>query len=1123
MSDDHHDLGPAAVNPVAAWLQSLGLERYAPMFESHGIDLHSLPLLAESELAELGVLLGHRRLLLKGIATLDGARFEPVAATLPARDAERRQLTVLFCDLVGSTALAQRLDAEVLRELMHAYQQCCGGVIARYDGHVAQYRGDGLFVYFGFPQAHEDDAERAVRAALEIVPAVNRLFDTEPLQVRIGIATGPVVVGESGAGDASVPSAAVGETPNVAARLLALASPDQIVIAPSTHRLLGNTFEIEDLGDHKLKGIDVPVRARRIRGLARSESRFDATRSARYTPFVGREHEVALLLARWEHAREGEGQVVLLAGEPGIGKSRIAQVLRERLADTPHLRLQYQCSPYHSGSAFYPLIEQLTRAAGFERDDTPERKLDRLEAILALSAEELPTIGPLFAALLSLPIDRYPPRMLSPQKHKELTIAALVDQPVRLGKQQPVLMICEDAHWIDPSTLETMALMVERIRHAAILLVVTCRPEFVPPWTGHGNVTLLHLNRLSKRHGAAMTDRLTGGKALPDEVLTQILERTDGVPLFVEELTKAVLEADFLHDAGDRWELSGPLPPLAIPSTLQDSLMARLDRLAPPIKEVAQIGACIGREFDHELLAAVAPTSAGELHDALDKLVASGLIFRQGSVPEATYSFKHALVQDVAYDGLLKSRRQQIHGRIARSLVADFKDRAKARPELLALHLTRAGLIDQALPQWRTAARSAIANNRHREALGYVDAGLALVDRASVELRASHEVGLLVSGAGCHWVLTGYACEAAAALWARAEALLEGVTDQRLLILALMGINICAYAGADTRKALATAERLVSLGQATSDTDSKVVAFAAVGPTLYQQGQYEHCKRLLEFVVETYETDRRTGYGRLNDAKVTACSWLSWIHLTAGRLDQARHYARMAIDHASAIAQPFVLTQALSVGVRPFAEAGDCEEALDLCRRCIELCDAQNLPFWKGWAMVYEGVAQMRLGQHVRAEERLAQAIAHLVAGGGRSDLGHMYAWRTLALAHLGRFDEARRDYEVGRADCVETGQLLALTELAYARGVTELLDPGAEAGAAEHWLHAALTDARSSGMRLIELRAATALARLWRQQGKPHQARELLAPLYGCFTEGFECADLKEARVLLEQLDAGR
>jgi tetratricopeptide (TPR) repeat protein len=662
--------------------------------------------------------------------------------------------------------------------------------------------------------------------------------------------------------------------------------------------------------------------------------------------------------------------------------------------------------------------------------------------------------------------------------------------------------------------------MAERIRHCAILLVITCRPEFVPQWTRHGNVTLLNLNRLSKRHGAAMMQRLTGGKSLPDEVLTQILARSDGVPLFVEELTKTVLESGILRDTGERYELSGPLPPLAIPSTLQDSLMARLDRLAL-IKEVAQIGACIGREFDHELLAAVTPIGAGELRDALDKLVASGLIFNHGSTPEETYSFKHALVQDVAYEGLLKSRRQQIHERIARALSGQFKDRAKARPELLALHLTRAELIDQALPQWRTAARTAIANNRHREALGYVDAGLALVGRSAPELRANHEVGLLVLGAACHWVLTGYACEEAAVFWGRAEALLAGVTDQRLLILALTGINICAYAGADTRKALATVEQLVALGEATLDTDSKVVAFAAVGPTLYQQGQYERCKRLLEFVVDTYETEGRAGYGRLNDSKVTACSWLSWTHLTAGELDQARRYARMAIDHATAIAQPFVLSQALSVGARPFAEAGDCAEALELCRRCIELCDAQNLPFWKGWAMVYEGVAQLRLGQHELAQARLAQAIAYLTASGGRSDLGHMYASRMHALAHLGRFDEARRDHELGRADCVQTGQLLAQVELAYARGVTELLDPHADADAAEHWLHSALAGARSNGMRLIQLRVATSLAGVWQRRGEHDKAHGLLAPIYAGFTEGFDCIDLKEARALLDGLRA--
>jgi tetratricopeptide (TPR) repeat protein len=929
-----------------------------------------------------------------------------------------------------------------------------------------------------------------------------------------------VVVGRDGAEDASEPVAAVGETPNLAARLGALAEPDQVVIAPSTHRLLGSTFRIRDLGEHRLKGIEAPVRARLVRGVARSESRFDAARAGHCTPLVGRESEVALLLARWQIAREGDGQVVLLRGEPGIGKSRIAQVLRERLADTPHLRLLYQCSPYHSGTAFYPLIEQLTRACGFDRHDSPDSKLDKLEATLRLDPAKSPGVAPLFAALLSLPIDRYPARMLSPNKQKELMIAALIDQVRRVSTQQPVLMICEDAHWADPSTLETMALLIEQIRYSAVLLVITCRPEFAPPWVGQGHVTLLHLNRLARRECEAMTQQVSGAKALPPEVVAHIMERTDGVPLFVEELTLAVLEADLLRDAGEYWELKKPLRSLSIPSTLQDSLMARLDRLGP-IKEVAQIGACIGREFDHELLAAVVPANAAELDDALARLIDSGLIFLHCRVPEAIYSFKHALVRDIAYDGLLKSRRLKIHGTIAHTLAYAFKDRARARPELLALHLTRAGLADEALPQWRLAARSAIANNRHQEALGYVDAGLELVERVSAESRADHEVGLLVSGAACHWVLTGYACHEAAALWARVETRLDEIKDQRLLIMALMGINICAYAGADTQKALATAERLVSLGTATTDTDTKVVAFSTVGPILHQQGQFERCTRLLEFVVDAYETDRRTGYGRLNDAKVTACNWLSYCRLAAGQLDRARQYARMAIDHATEIAQPFVLSQALSVGARSFVEAGDYAVSLELCRRCIELCDSQNIPYWKGWAMAYEGIALVRLGRFAEAETCLARALAHLSASGGRSDLGYVHAARAMALAHLDRFDEARRQIDRGHDDCVATGQLIALTDLAYARGETALLDPACDDTLAERWFSVALADARSRSLKLTELRAAMALARLWRQQGKRHEASALLAPVFSGFSEGFACQDLREAKALLDALNA--
>jgi len=1114
------------MNPLSTWLRDSGLAQYLPLFEQHSIDLRSLPLLTDADLAELGVPLGHRRLLLKAIAEL--GRAAPPAESLSAaqgdrtpRDAGRRQLTVLFCDLVGSTALAQRLDPEALRDLMRGYQQACGAVIERYAGHVAQYLGDGLVVYFGWPQAHEDDAERAVRAALEIIAAVHRVAGPESLQVRIGIATGAVVVGETGAGDASVPSAAVGETPNLAARLQGLAGPDQIVIASATHRLLGDSFEVEDLGDHSLKGIDGPVRARRIRGVARTESRFDASHAGRYTPFVGREPEVALLLARWEQAREGEGQVVLLVGEPGIGKSRITQVLRERLVATPHTRLGYQCSPYHSGSAFYPIVEQLERAAGFERDDGPERKLDKLEAVLVLSADERPGVTPLFAALLSLPIDRYPPRMLSPQKHKELTIAALVDQAIGLAGQQPVLMICEDAHWIDPSTLETLALAVERFRQAAILLLITCRPEFVPPWTGHGNLTLLNLNRLSRRNGAQMMQRLTGGKPLPAEVLAQILDRTDGVPLFVEELTKHMLEAGLLRDTGKRYELSGPLPALAIPSSLQDSLMARLDRLAP-VKEVAQIGACIGREFSHELLAAAALLPEEELNTALDKLVASELVFRQGSGPEATYSFKHALVQDAAYESLLKSRRQQIHERIARALEKDFPDAVKARPEVLALHLTRAGLIDAALVQWIAAAWLGQANHRFREALRHVDSGLAIVERASAGQRADREIELLNAGAGCHFALTGYASAPAAALLARAEALLDQASDPRVVVHALSGIASRAYVAGDLPKATAMAERCLALAEETRDVAERVAAHFLAALPLCQQCEFERARRLLEFAVENYGPAQRA-YFRGNDDKVSACIWLALIHLSIGCADQARRHLRLAVDHAAAIAHPFALSLALGRGSMRLADLGDYEEALDMSRRCIELCDAQSLPYWKGWAMVGEGAALLGLGQPERAEVRLTEAAAQLATTGTRIDSGYLRAWRAIALAQLGRYDEARREADGGRDLCLQSGQQLALPRLAYARGVVELLDHGADEGAAEQWFGTALAEAHARGLRMDELCAATALARLWQQQGKPQAARELLLPIYGWFSEGFDCAGLKDAKALLDQLGTGR
>ncbi|KAK48016.1 adenylate cyclase [Caballeronia jiangsuensis] len=1107
------------MDPLSTWLGELGLERYATVFEANGVDLESLPLLTDRDLAELGMLLGHRRRLLDALSHPQPQREAARQAPLPSRGhrapGERRQLTVLFCDLAGSTELAQRLDAEELHEVMRIYQETCARVVTRYEGHVAQYLGDGVLVYFGFPQAREDAAERAVRAALEIVAEVGRLSASAPLRVHIGVATGAVVVGELEGHESSPFDTAVGATPNLAARLCAHAGPDEIVIAPSTRRLLGSTFELEELGEHELKGISVPVNLSRVASLAHRESRYSAFRPNRATPFVGREHEVNLLVSRWRTARDGEGQAVLLMGEPGIGKSRIAHVLRERLSGEQHLTLLYQCSPFQTSSSFHPIIGHLSETSGFQRQDSPDTRLDKLEAALRLEPGERAEVAPLFAALLSLPTDRYPPRMDSPQRLREVTIEALVEQPIRLSSGQPLLIIFEDAQWADADTLETIARFIERIRHWPILMLITCRPEFTPAWTAHGNVTLLHLNRLAKRQGAQIAAELTAVKPLPPDVLEQILERADGVPLFVEELTQTVLEAGLLRDAGDHWETNGPAAPLAIPFTLHDSLMARLDHLAP-VKTIAQIGACIGREFDHALLAAIAPVDDARLAEALASLEASGLVFRRGGGDDAIYRFKHALVGDVAYDSLLKSQRVRIHARIAKALADVFADRVKVSPELLALHLTRAGLTDEALAQWIAATRVAMARYRHREALAHVDSGLALVAHSNPARRADCEVALLVMGAACHWALKGYACEECAALWTRAEALLDGVTQERLRVLALVGINNFAYAAADSPKCVATSERLIELASGTQDTDSKIVAYAAVGPILYQQAQFERCATLLQYVIDTYDLAHSTGYGRFNDAKVTACCWLGYCELSAGRFGRARWLARMAIDHADALAQPFVLSQALAVGARPFVEIGDIGAARELCRRCIDLCDTQRLPFWKGWAMVYEGVASAREGQHASALARLEEAVEHLAGNGGRNDLAYVHAWRAQALTHLGRHDDARQCIAAARADCLRTGQRTGLVDLSYAAGVVEKADPRAEPGLALTLLRAAAADARAQNLRLLELRASIEIAGVLRIEGRGNEASECLEALVASFAEEQDCALVTEARQLL-------
>jgi len=703
---------------IADWLEKLGMSEYADRFAENRIDFSVLPDLTDQDLEKLGVLLGDRRKMLRAIAKLEAVDAPvAIATTAPATPrsvdtAERRQVTVMFSDLVGSTALSARMDPEDLREVISAYQKCVADTVARFGGFVAKYMGDGVLIYFGYPQAHEDDAERAVRAGLELVAAVGGLKTHAPLQTRVGIATGLVVVGDLIGSGASQKQAIVGETPNLAARLQGVAEPNGVVIAESTRSLVGNLFELEDLGSQEIKGIAGVVRAWTALRPASVESRFDALHASGLTELVGREEELEILLRRWSKAKTGEGQVVLLSGEPGIGKSRLTAALLERLASEPHTRLRSFCSPQHTDSALYPIISQLERAAGFVHDDTPHAKLDKLDTLLGQSATSAPDAS-LLGAMLSLPNDgRYPSLELAPPERRQRTLFALVSQVVAFSRQNPVLMIFEDAHWTDPTSLELLDHVVNTIPGLRVLLIVTFRPEFEPPWIGRPHVTALTLNRLAEREVGAMIDGVIGNKLLSANIRQDIIERTDGIPLFVEEMTKALLEAE---GEGAAIAAAVPSPAVAVPASLHASLMARLDRLGPA-KEVAQIGAAIGREFSHALLAAVVRKPEMELNSALDRIVVAGLLFRQGTPPHATYLFKHALVQDAAYDTLLREPRRALHARIAETLESQFADIAENRPEMVARHCTQAGLIEKAAAFWGKAGLQSLERSALVEA-----------------------------------------------------------------------------------------------------------------------------------------------------------------------------------------------------------------------------------------------------------------------------------------------------------------------------------------------------------------------------------------------------------------------
>jgi class 3 adenylate cyclase/tetratricopeptide (TPR) repeat protein len=1114
---------------IGGWLRSLGLERYNGAFHENSITEKVLPRLTADDLKELGVsTVGDRRLLLDAIADLRSSKRSeqaPSAAPVTAQDtaAERRQVTVMFSDLVGSTALSARMDPEDLREVISAYQKCAAETVSRFGGFVAKYMGDGVLVYFGYPHAHEDDAERAVRAGLELVAAVGALKTHEPLQTRVGIATGLVVVGDLIGAGASQEQAIVGETPNLAARLQSIAEPNSVVIAESTRKLLGNLFELEGFGAKDLKGITGPVQAWAALRASSAESRFEALHTTGLTALVGREEELELLLRRWSKAKIGEGQVVLLSGEAGIGKSRLTAALLERLAAEPHTRLRHFCSPHHSDSAFYPIIGQMVRAAGLARDDTPQAKLDKLDAMLAQSSTSAEDAA-LFADMLSVSNDgRYPTLDLTPQQRRQRTLEASVLQVVVFTRQNPVLMIFEDAHWTDATSLELFGRIVDRIPNLRVLLIITFRPEFEPPWIGRPYVTALSINRLAQREVDAMIDRVIGNKPLAASIRQEIIERTDGIPLFVEEMTKAVLEAE---SEGAAEHTAAAVPPTAVtvPASLHASLMARLDRLGAA-KEVAQIGAAIGREFSHALVAAVVRKPEGELGLALSRLIQTGLLFRQGVPPHATYLFKHALVQDAAYGTLLREPRRSLHARIAEILESRFLEIAENQPELLARHCTEAGLVEKAVGYWLRAGKNAAVRYANIEAIAHLRRGTEALDRLPGGLKKDRvDLDLQLALGPCVIATQGAGSSMAATTFARARQLCERLGDPPEYLHVMYWLLLAFTLGGDLPKAREACTTLLGLAEARGDRPAVLNAMRGLGLVCLFMGRVIEGRELAERTVKEFgtsdEAERVAARSAGQDAGAAGLAVLSWALWLLGQIDTASERIGAALERADAIKHPHTQAYVYYYASVLFAQCREPFIARQYAERSHSLSEEHGFQAWRGPASAIRTICTNVLDLSPDATGQLVSVLDKYRSVHYQFGMTPILVQLCEALLLRGQFDAALEAIERGLSVCDLNDERFLEAELHRLKAEVLLLDKKPNATVhAQSLLDKALTIARSQGTRSLELRAAMSLARLWRSQGKVQQACELLAPVYGWFTEGFDTRDLKEAKVLLEEL----
>jgi len=1035
-------------------------------------------------------------------------------------EAERRQITAMSCEALGVAARADGNGLENLLEAIGAFQQCVSEIVGRHGGFIASRLGNTVLVLFGYPAAHEHDAEQTIRAGLELCGAVRTLRPdaNAPMRCRVGIATGMVIVGDLvGVGEAR-DHGIVGDAPDLAVRLRVSARPDTVTIEPTTWRLIGNLFDCRDLGALDTNSDTEPIRRWQVLGESVVASRFEALRGSKLTPLVGRDEEIDLLLRRWARAKAGDGQIILVSGEAGLGKSRITAAIEERLHAEPHLCLRYFCSPYHQDSALFPIIDQLGRAAGFARDDPPASKLEKLDALLARVAPPNEDVA-FLADLMSLPAaERHPLPNLSPQRKKERTLEALIRQLEGLAHEEPVVAVWEDAHWLDPTSRELLDLTVERVRSLPVLLIVTFRPEFQPPWAGQPQVGMLALNRLDRRDRTVLIAQITG-KTLPGEVVFAIAERTDGVPLFVEELTKSVLESGLLREENDRYVLDRALPPLAIPMTLHASLLARLDRLASA-RHLAQIGAAIGRQFSYALVRAVSRLPEDELQAALGQLVASELVFQRGTPPDAVYSFKHALVQDAAHGSLLRNARQHLHAQIAEALENHSPEITESQPELLAQHYAEAGLVEKAVAFWSKAGHRSVARSAMAEAAAQFQKGLdqlALLpdipERRQKELEFSSALGAVLN------VVKGSAAPETGQAYARARELWEQLGSPLEFVEVPCGQSRYHAHRGELDQAQSIAEDLLDLSRRRNDSAGLLMGHYSSGRNLMFAGSFASSRSHLETVLALYDPNshhsllRQTGI----HPQLAAQAALGVVLFCLGFPDQALAQSNKAIVEARRLPHPPSLAMSLGIDALLRSIIGDDIGLEQRADGLVAVATDQGFPFYRATGAIFRGWVKAK-------NANVTEGLSLLRAGSSAYCATGATAWMPLYIALLAAACEIGGQIEEGAAQLDQALQLVERTgerwfaaELNRHRG--RLLLRQGQAEAAEELYLRARGIAREHEAKLWELRAAVSLARLWRDQGRRAAGRDQLAPVYGWFTEGFATPDLKEAKALLDEL----